>query len=285
MLAEDYRVRLEAFEGPLDLLLFLIRRAEVDIHDIPISGITEQYLAFLDQLREAGPRRIDIDLAGEFLVMAATLMEIKSRMLGPAPIRQADAGGPDAPGEDPRAELVRQLLDYKRYRDAADALEGRGDTWRRRFPAGRAGISDDALQAAIEASQDVELEDLDLVDLAEAFRRIAETVNFDRLGEHEVTHDDTPIELHAEDIIAQLGAVEAAADGRKETEFASLFKGRKRTEMIGLFLALLELVRKRRVAVRQDRVDGSIMLALRPDEAPSGAPEQAAKAEGEPSAQ
>jgi segregation and condensation protein A len=264
-LTDDYRVRLDAFEGPLDLLLFLIRRAEVDIHDIPIRVITEQYLAFLADVRRGGLSRIDIDVAGEFLVMAATLMEIKSRMLSPQPAREGGERGQREEG-DPRAELVRQLLEYKKYRDAADALEGRGEEWRRRFPAAPAGLADEALRAAIEQGPDVEIEDLDLLELAEAFRRIAETVNFDRLGEHEVTQEETPIELHAEDILVQLRGAPKVG----ETEFASLFRGRARHEMIGLFLALLELIRKRRVRVRQDRVDGGIYLAEREDaEAPA----------------
>ncbi|MFM9996014.1 MAG: segregation and condensation protein A, partial [Phycisphaerales bacterium] len=109
----DYRVRLEAFQGPLDLLLFLIRRAEVDVTDIPISTIADQYLEHL-----AAIERIDIDLAGEFLVMAATLMEIKSRSLLP---QEAAAEGDDEP--DPRRELVKQLLEYRKFKDAAAALE------------------------------------------------------------------------------------------------------------------------------------------------------------------
>src|SRR5215831_2686941 len=108
MLTDDYRVRLEAFEGPLDLLLFLIRKSEVEIHDIPVAAITEQYLAFLKQLGSSS--RIDIDTAGEFLVMAATLMELKSRMLMPsARLGQAEGADSGKPAEDPRAELVRQL--------------------------------------------------------------------------------------------------------------------------------------------------------------------------------
>ncbi|CAG0971643.1 Segregation and condensation protein A [Phycisphaerales bacterium] len=274
MLTQDYKVRLDAFEGPLDLLLFLIKRSEVDIHNIPISTITEQYLSFLAQLREMGPARIDIDLAGEFLVMAATLMEIKSRLLSKPTASPSAAAGSDCPTADPRVELVRQLIEYKKYRDAGESLERRADDWRRRFPVARVGINDEALRAAIESSQDVELEDLDLIDLTEAFRRIAETVNFDRLGDHQVTYDDTPIEIHAEDILAQIGTRQEAG----EVEFSTLFKGRRRTEMIGLFLALLELVRKRRVGVRQDRGDGSIYVAMRresPGDAPEAAPTDA----------
>jgi segregation and condensation protein A len=268
VLTDDYRVRLEAFEGPLDLLLFLIRKSEVDIHDIPVAGITEQYLEFLKQLGSSS--RIDIDTAGEFLVMAATLMELKSRMLMPAAQRTAADAPGEKPQEDPRAELVRQLIEYKKYRDAADSLEHRADDWRRRFPTSPAGIDSDALRAALEATaeQDLDLEDLDLLDLAEAFQRIAESVNFERLGDHEVKYDDTPIELHAADIVSRLEA-EAA---EPELELANLLKGRTRSEMVGLFLALLELVRNRRVGVRQDKIDGGIYLRMRTDEAAPEAP-------------
>jgi segregation and condensation protein A len=259
MLTEDYRVRLEAFEGPLDLLLFLIRKSEVDIHDIPVAVVTEQYLGFLKELGSS--TRIDIDTAGEFLVMAATLMELKSRMLMPSAKPVQNEGETGKPTEDPRAELVRQLLEYKKYRDAADSLENRAEEWRRRFPTSPAGIDHNALHAALEsasAAQDLDLEDLDLLDLAEAFQKIAESVNFDRLGEHQVKYDDTPIELHAADIMTRL-ATEAAAP---ELELAAVLQGRTRSEMVGLFLALLELVRNRKVAVRQDRVDGGIYLRV-----------------------
>ncbi len=255
----DYRVRLDAFEGPLDLLLYLIRRAEVDITDIPIAALTDQYLEYLKQIQT-----IDIELAGEFLVTAATLMEIKSRMLAPAgPASEAQAAAPGSlasEGQDPRAELVRQLLAYKKYRDAASALDARKQDWERRFPAGRAGIDSQRLREVIEQQQgELELEDLSLMDLVEAFGQIAASVNFDRLGEHEITDTDIPIELHAEDILDRLKR-EAAMP------LASLFSGRSRQEMIGLFLATLELVRRRSVRVRQDQA-GPIVVELRESEA------------------
>jgi segregation and condensation protein A len=265
MQADAYRVRLDAFEGPLDLLLFLIRKAEVDIHDIPIASVTEQYLSFLTDLKNENASRIDIDTAGEFLVMAATLMEIKSRMLMPRPAPIAGENARQDAPEDPRAELVRQLLEYKRYRDAADSLERRADAWRRRFPAGTAGLDGEALAAALEGAREVELEDLELIDLVEAFQKIAETVNFERLGDHQVTYDDTPIELHAEDIVSRLRTETPAG----ELELGSMFRGRTRSEMVGLFLALLELVRNRRVGVRQDRVEGAILVRLREEPAVS----------------
>ena len=256
----DYRVRLEAFEGPLDLLLFLIRRAEVDITDIPIASIADQYMAYLKAIDT-----IDIDLAGEFLVMAATLMEIKSRMLAPVkPVTDAAGDGlASADATDPRADLVRQLLAYKKFRDASEALDHRRQEWEQRFPAARAGMDDDELREAILASaQDVELEDVSLVDLVEAFSAIIASVNFDRLGDHQVTYDDTPIELHAEDIVDHL---------KKQTVGAliplgGLFTGRTRSEMLGLFLAVLELVRRRAISVRQDEENGGIVIGLRGEE-------------------
>ena len=122
---DDYQVNLDAFCGPLDLLLYLIRRAEVDVHDIPIAQITEQYLALLKQVDE-----IDVEAAGEFLVMAAMLIEIKSRTLIPpeaAGEGESDdgLGAPSGEPLDPRHELVQQLLDYQRYRIASEQLEQR----------------------------------------------------------------------------------------------------------------------------------------------------------------
>jgi segregation and condensation protein A len=281
--SDTYRVQLDAFEGPMDLLLFLIRKNEVDVHNIPISTITEQFIHHLHDLQLHDPARIDIDTAGEFLVMAATLMEIKSRMLMPTPLSPGtNAGGteagatPERPA-DPRAELVRQLLEYKRYRDAADALEHRGDEWRRRVPVSPIGLDASALEAAINEAREVELEDLELIDLVEAFRRIAETVNFDRLGEHQVTYDDTPLELHAEDILdrlrTQASRPESAAQQDAELPLAQIFEGRTRSQMVGLFIAMLELVRRRAIAFRQERVDqasnnhvalGQIFVRIRP---------------------
>jgi segregation and condensation protein A len=260
-LAPEYRVHLDTFEGPLDLLLYLIRRAEVDITDIPIAALADQYMAYLAHID-----RIDIELAGEFLLTAATLMEIKSRMLTPRPPagEGRDRADDASPGEDPRAELVRQLLEYKKFRDATDALEARRHEWERRAPAARAGVESDALREALLAQAgELDLEDLTIVDLVEAFQKIAASVNFERLGEHKVEYDDTPIELHAEDILDRLRQV--ATTDNPGLSLRSMFTGRSRGEMIGLFLATLELVRRRIVAVRQDET-GEIGLALRPPE-------------------
>lgn len=275
--SQDYRVRLDAFEGPVDLLLFLIRRAEVDIHDIPVAAIADQYLGYLAEL-DRDHLKIDIELAGEFLVMAATLMEIKSQMLMPRPDQAAggEHAGADTPTSDPRADLVKQLLAYKRFRDLADGLERRRELWSKRYPATAAGIDGDALQAAIDAAAgEIHVEDLNLNDLVEAFRRVSSMLIFERLGEHQVTYDDTPIELHAADIVDRLKR-EVGESG--SMRFADLFTGRQRGEMIGLFLAMLELVRRQEVKIglarREDgEAEIEVTLAANLDSESAGLPD------------
>ena len=255
--SQDYRVRLEAFDGPLDLLLYLIRRAEVDLHEISIADITDQYV---QSLREAD--RIDIELAGEFLVMAATLMEIKARMLSS---QSQDAGnGEHTPRPDrddlqgdPRADLIRQLLDYKAFRDAAAGLQSRLKEWSRRYPSAR--MKTDPVPADEPGATD--LDDLDLMDLVRAFEGICASVNFESLGDHQITYDDTPIELHAADIIDRLKSCDGV-DEHGRIPLAEIFRGRSRSEMIGLFVAALELVRRRELLVSQDDPTGAITISL-----------------------
>lgn len=273
---QDYKVHLDAFEGPLDLLFYLVRRAEVEITDIPVAEIADQYMEYLE-----GIERIDMDKAGEFLLMAATLTELKSRVLGAAALegRGGEDGQRDEGDEpDPLAELVAQLLEYKRFRDAADSLERRFEDWSRRHPAGRSAYDSRRMREILAEERELDIEDLSVVDLVEAFGRIVETINFERLGEHEVVTDETPIELYAEDMVDTLRREEAA--GRDTVTLRTLFEGRPRHEMLGLFLALLELVRNRRVRVRQERESGEIVLALRPDE-PEPAEAPAAAETGE----
>ena len=256
-LQDDYQVRLSNFEGPLDLLLFLIRRAEIDIHDIPIVDITEQYFQYLKQIDE-----IDIELAGEFLVIAATLIEIKSRTLRPPQARD----GEDAPEDiaeglesaDPRYELVQQLLAYQRYRMASERLDEQRVEHSQRYKASaRAG--EDAEEDTPEEEEAIELEDVHLGDLVDAYQRIVEAVDFERVGEHEVEYDDTPIALHEQDLIDRIEREES-----KRITLQKVFTGRRRGEMIGLFLAVLELVRNQRVRAVQAHDDDDIALEYLP---------------------
>ncbi len=266
----NYRVRLDAFEGPLDLLLFLIRRAEVDVTDIPVAAITEQYMDQLEQIE-----RIDIELAGEFLVMAATLMEIKSRMINPPEQGEAiesDRHDSDKDHSDPRAELVRQLLDYKKFRDAADELDHRRLEWSQRAPVVPAASDEQLVRDAAEELGELDMEDLGLSDLLAAFQEIVASVNFDRLGEHEVISDDTPIELHAEDLLDRLARDGVMHDGAPRLSLRGVLAGRSKPEMIGLFLAMLTLIRDQRIAVRQSQTGSDIELELRPDAEADAAP-------------
>lgn len=265
MLTEDYTVRLANFQGPLDLLLFLIRRAEVDITEVSVADITDQYLHYLGDLQQ-----IDVEAAGEFLVTAAALLEIKSRLLAPPGEDQAgsqttaDYLERAEPGN-PAADLIRQLLAYRRFRDAADRLERHRALWDRRYPlpslgdpVGGAGLVDDSS----------ELEDLNLFDLVRAYARISETVQFDRLGDHRIVADDTPIELHAADVLDRLRRSTTGDTASPRMTMREIFASRNRAEVIGLFLAILELVRQRAVRVEVDPQTRDISVALRdPDEA------------------
>lgn len=260
-LQDEYHFTLANFKGPLDLLLFLIRRAEVDIIDIPIATITDQYLAFLHEIDS-----IDIEVAGDFLVMAATLIEIKSRVLRPAQPRadgesgEAELAGDDESGldsSDPRFELIQQLLAYQKYRIAAEELDARRDEFERRFavrPPKFAPLPEEENTAEF---VEFEMDDLHLMDLFEAYDRILATIDFSKLGEHEVEYDDTPIELHAEDLVDRINRA-----ANRTITLQEAFSGKRRGEVIGLFLATLELVRQRRVRVRQDEILGEIVLEL-----------------------
>jgi segregation and condensation protein A len=234
----EYRVALDIYHGPLDLLLFLIKRDEIDIYDIPIARITQQYLKYVDLLQALDPEAVS-----EFLVLAATLMEIKSRTLLPKP--------PVVEGEedivDPRLELVRQLLEYKKFKDAAYALEDSAIERSLRFerkPALPEGEADE-----------VAIENLDIWDLFDAFNRLLGQIG--KTGAiHQVGVDDTPLALHAEDIV---DSIERCGGTQN---FEDIFTGRNRAEMIGLFLALLELIRQRRVRAIQDAPFGPILIRL-----------------------
>ncbi len=236
----EYRVRVDVYNGPMDLLLYLIRRDEVDIADIPIARITEQYCRYVEMLET-----IDPNIAGDFLVVAAMLMEIKSRMLLPRPT--GDDGDPDDLA-DPRLELVRQLLEYKKYKDASFELATAGKTQAQRWPRvpTKAGRQEPA---------EVDLDDVQIWDLVGAFNRLMSEIGA-AATTHDVIFDDTPIALHAADLLDRL----QADDG--ELDFRDVFAGRTKVEMIGLFLALLEMMRQGRVRIRQAGIFAPIRIVL-----------------------
>ena len=256
---DEYKVELDMYSGPLELLLYLIRRDEVDIKNIPIARITEQYLRHVEVIRH-----VDINLAGEFLVMAATLMEIKSRMLIPQQPANPDDPNAASPSSiedltDPRYELVKQLLAYKEFKDAASDLRRRAQTEAARFA---------RAVPKREGRAPLDIEDLDLFRLIDAFNGIMASVGHSAFG-HEVVYDDTPISLHQADILDRL-AREADAlpgcrgsGGRGLTLQEELFVGRtSKSEMIGVFLATLELIRQKKIAVEQTEALGEIRIRL-----------------------
>lgn len=244
---DAYRVQLDAYAGPLDLLLYLVKRHEIDLHDIPIAKLTDQYMAHLRLIQA-----IDVDTAGEFLVMAATLLEIKSQVIVPAGEQAAaETEGDEQERFDPRMELVQQLLAYKAYKDAAAELKRREGDWAKRYPATAKKAKKQQDRAE---RKDLDLEDVNVMDLCEAFAQILHSIG--QVNLHDVVYDDTPISLHADDIADRL-----AREGTMTLQ--QIFVGRRnQSEMIGLFLATLEMVLQRRVRVAQQGLSGEISLEL-----------------------
>lgn len=251
--SQSYSIKLDVFEGPLDLLLHLIRKNELDIYDIPIALITRQYLDYLKFLQE-----LNLDLVGDFLVMASTLLQIKSRML--LPVEESEEGeGEGEEQEDPRAELVRRLIDYQRYRDAGIELGTRELLGREVFirPA------TDTELAGLE-SDEGPLE-LELFDLVEAFRQLLARLPVARV--HEVAARETL------SIVDAVNEILTLLQERESLCFDELFNEEMtRERLVVSFLALLELCRIRLVRVIQQSRYGAIHIfpAVAPVETSDG---------------
>jgi segregation and condensation protein A len=234
-----YRVKLDVFEGPLDLLLHLIKKNEVEITDIPVAKITEQYLAYLQMMHE-----LNLDIAGEFLVMAATLMLIKSRMLLPA-------SEDDEPEEeaDPRADLVRQLLEYQRYREAALELSERPLLHRDVF------MREPVMDAEVaETAADAARLKVTVWELLEAFRGVLKRARPEAV--HEVVTDRVSLRDRLQSLLHALSVT-------RTIEFDSLFaEDATRFEIVLTFLALLELMKMGAVRAIQEERYGRIVIDL-----------------------
>lgn len=229
----DYRVNLDIFAGPLDLLLYLVRKDEVDIYDISIFNITEEYVKYIDILQS-----LDIDLAGDFLVMAATLMEIKSAML--LPKAEISEDGSEQISGDPRNELIRQLLEYKKFKDAANLLDESAIERSLRF--GRPDVIIEKLEP--DAEPQVEIEEISIWDLLAAFDSVLKATG--NYQDYSKISDDTPIDLYQIEILHRLQTEGAMT-------FETIFKGKKnKLVMVGLFLGVLELIREKLIWVEQE---------------------------------
>ncbi|MGD0515936.1 MAG: segregation/condensation protein A [Thermoguttaceae bacterium] len=237
----DFCVDLNLFRGPLDLLLYLVRKHEVEIVDIPIAEITDQYLQYIAVLEQ-----VDVNAAGDFLALASTLIEIKSNEVLP-------------PGDeieekidDPRQELVRRLLEYKKYRDAASILEERSRLWQEHYPR----LASD-LPGRVRDLGEEPIHEAELWDLVSAFGRIMRETEAAKPSN--IVYDDTPIRVYMARIHARLLECRRIA-------FCELFQpGMHKSTLIGIFLAVLELVRHRRVRVEQNALFGEIWLLIKED--------------------
>jgi segregation and condensation protein A len=231
------RITVAEFEGPLDLLLYLIKRDKVDIHDIPIAPITRSYMEYLELMQQ-----LNLDVAGEFMVMAATLIHIKSKML--VPVDPTEAQG-DEDQEDPREALVQRLLEFQRYKEAAGILHQqaqiRAATWTR--PDTVLPAFDDAGEEMLEAG---------LFDLISAFKDLLERRK--TLLSHEVAAEGKSVEQRMDELLALLREGESL-------DFLELFAAQEtKADMIVTFLALLELIRLKRVRVYQRGMFGPIRV-------------------------
>lgn len=234
-----YKVRLPNFEGPLDLLLFFIKRDELDIYDIPIADIANEFLEYV-RLMEM----LDLELAGEFLVMAASLMQIKVRMLLP---KEEVEGEEEDEENDPRAELVRRLLEYKRYKEASEQL-GQYSA-EQRYVYYRQVFSGDSTE---NDSDDEYLNNVTLFDLLTAFKdALRQTPK--KAVVHNVDRPELSIEDQAEYILSVFSV-------RAQITFVELVEKMERVALVVTFLALLELVRSKHIAIRQEEVFGEILI-------------------------
>jgi segregation and condensation protein A len=249
---DSYRVKLEIFEGPLDLLLYLIKKDEIDIYDIPIARITEQYLAYLELMQE-----LDISVAGDFLVMASTLIYIKSKMLLP-PDPKVD--GEEDLSDDPRAELVERLLEYQKFKSAAQMLYSRGEIESACYT--RGPLETDSSNPEVSTT---------LFDLLRVFREVLKRA--EAQIEMEIARDEMTI-------AEKLAQIHAMLEESERINVRELFEmSRSKRELIITFLALLELVKEWKIYLIQDEPFGDIFARRRAD-----APQEVVEAPAEANA-
>ncbi len=245
-LPSEFRARVETYSGPLDLLLYLIKKDEVDIFDIPIAPIIRQYSLYLEVLHDLDP-----NVCSEFLVVAATLMEIKSKLLLPREELEEEEEL-----EDPRMELVRQLLEYKKFKERALLLESRLEVYRRRHRRPSMTVP----PAEEDLAEPLPIGNMDIWDLLTAFHRIQITLG--RRGPVQVIAERRPVSDFMEEIRETLLSCE-----NRSASFEDLFVGaRTRDEAIGYFLAILELAKQFELIVTQDESRNAIVVELRDED-------------------
>jgi segregation and condensation protein A len=253
-MSTEYRVELDLFSGPLDLLLYLVRRNEVDILHLRIAEITAQFSEFLEVLQF-----LDLDLVGDFVVMASTLVELKSRAVLPQPAEEEEKEPEIA--DDTQSDLIRQLLEYKKFKDAAKELEKQAALWQERYPR----LSNDRPRQGKNHAAD-RIKEVELWDLVSALGRVLRRKDVDR--ESSIRYDDTPQSVYIEQVGSRVRA-------EKRVGFTSFFdEATTRSQIAGIFLAILELLRNHAFRAEQTEDFGEIWIL-----APSlGATQQAESA-------
>ncbi len=241
----DYRIKLPAFEGPLDLLLFLIRKAEIDIYDIPIESVTRQYLDVIRSMQQ-----LDLEVAGEFFVMAATLMEIKSRMLLPKGHHATDPNAEDDDAMDPRWELVHQLLQYKKFKEAARGIDDLAIFQRDKLPR--------YVASTAPTEDERPLKGVDRIEVWNAFnivlRRLAEKLVVGEIKDEQVTVSD------------QMEQILVRIQTEKSFIFSDLFPEKTSLRvLVATFIAVLELTRLGKLRVKQTDAFDDILVSARED--------------------
>ena len=238
---QTYRVDLDIFKGPMDLLLYLVRRDELDVRHLPLAHIIRQFEKFVEVLEF-----LDLELIGDFVVVASTLAEIKSRLVLPAPEEEEVPEG-EITDDDPSSDLIRQLLEYRKYKQAASALEEHAVEWQERYPR----LTSDRPRVGKEPAADL-IKEVELWDLVSALARVLEKKIIEQ--EAKIRDDDTPISVYVE-------RVGTMVREQNRVAFTSLFDdANRKSQIVGIFLAILELLRHHSFRAEQEADFGEIWV-------------------------
>ncbi|MFC0271534.1 segregation/condensation protein A [Metabacillus herbersteinensis] len=242
----QYHVKIDAFEGPLDLLLHLINRLEIDIYDIPVSEITEQYMFYIHTMQE-----LQLDVASEYLVMAATLLSIKSRMLLPKHEEELfeDEYGTE-PEEDPREELMQRLIEYRKYKEAARDLRTLEEERSQVYTKAPSDLSEYAIQSSVEK----QAINVTLYDMLGAFQKMLRRKKIQKPLQTKIARQEIPIEKRMEEILQQLNS----KPGKRR--FMDLFPSNNRDSLVVTFLAVLELMKTNAIIIEQENNFSDIFI-------------------------
>jgi segregation and condensation protein A len=242
----QYNVKIDVFEGPLDLLLHLINRYEIDIYNIPVAEITEQYMAYIHAMQE-----LQLDIASEYLVMAATLLAIKSKMLLPKHEEELVDDGIDHMEEDPREELMQRLLEYKKYKEAAHELKKREEERALLFTKPPSDLS----MYATEIEAEKRPLDVNVYDMLGALSKLLRRKKLQKPLHTKITRQEIPIEKRMDEILNELRKT------GKRKNFYELFPYYDREHIVVTFLAILELMKKNLIIIEQERNFADIFIS------------------------